>query len=84
MKKRLVFTFVMILGILFLQSTFSIAQKLDVKVDGNRILETISHMASDKQMGRKPNTPEFFALQDWVVKQYKTWGLEPAGENGQR
>jgi hypothetical protein len=58
------------------------AQKTDIQVNGQRIFNTISYMSSDQFLGRKPNTPEFYKLQDWVVKQYKSWGLEPAGENG--
>ncbi|HHS13306.1 MAG TPA: M28 family peptidase, partial [bacterium] len=58
------------------------AQKMDVPIDGQRILGTVSTMASHEFMGRKPNTPEFFRLQDWVVEQYRKWAVEPAGENG--
>ncbi len=58
------------------------AQKVDIRVDGNRIFDRIAYMASDQFLGRKPNTPEFYKLQDWVINQYEPWGLEPAGENG--
>lgn len=82
MTKRHVLTLFLIMESLFLQ-TFSVsAQKLDVQVDGQRIFNTITYMASDQFLGRRSNTPEFNELQDWVVNQYKAWKLEPAGENG--
>jgi len=79
MKKRHI-----IIGLLFLVllTHSAWAQKTDVKVDGQKIYDIIDYMASDQFLGRKPNTPEFFEVQDWVVKQYKAWGLEPAGEDG--
>ncbi len=82
MKKQPTLICLLILATLFLQSLPLFSQKLDIQVDGKRILNTISVMAADQQMGRKPNTPEFFKLQDWVVSQYQAWGMEPAGENG--
>lgn len=82
MKKRHAFTLFLILGTLFLQTLPSGAQKLDIRVDGERIFDAVAYMASDQFLGRKPNTPEFFELQDWAVDQYKALGLEPAGENG--
>ncbi|MBN2088038.1 M28 family peptidase [candidate division KSB1 bacterium] len=82
MKKQQTLTCLVILVTLLLQSLPLFSQKLEVKIDGKRILNTVSVMAADQQMGRKPNTPEFFKLQDWVVSQYKAWGMEPAGENG--
>lgn len=82
MRKRLTLTCLLILSTLLLHAFPLFSQKLEIKIDGKRILNTISVMAADEQMGRKPNTPEFFKLQDWVVSQYKAWGMEPAGENG--
>ncbi len=81
MKKRHGFLF----SCLFAALLFTLpatAQKTKVKVDGQKIFNTVSYMASDQFLGRKPNTPEFDRIQDWVVAQYKEWGLEPAGENG--
>ncbi len=82
MKKQPTLTCLLILAILLLHSLPLFSQKLEVKIDGKKILNTVSVMAADQQLGRKPNTPEFFKLQDWVVAQYRAWGLEPAGENG--
>lgn len=79
MKKR---HFILFLLASLLITSLAAAQKLDVPVDGQRILGTVSYMASHEFMGRKPNTPEFFRLQDWVVEQYRNQGVEPAGENG--
>lgn len=36
-------------------------------MDGQRIFNTIAYMAPDQFLGRKPNTPEFEELQDWVI-----------------
>jgi hypothetical protein len=80
MKTRRITAFVLLFVILC--SLPLAAQKMDIQVDGKRIHKIITHMASDQFRGRKPNTPEFFQVQEWVVQQYKNWGLEPAGENG--
>ncbi|MBN2415015.1 M20/M25/M40 family metallo-hydrolase [bacterium] len=58
------------------------AQTTNIRVDGQRIYDLIDHMAADRYLGRKPLTPEFRELQDWAAKNFETWGLEPAGENG--
>ncbi len=79
MKKRNMLILILLLGSLSLSA---LAQKTDIKVDGQRIKNTIAYMASDEAMGRKPITPEFFEVQEWAVQQYKAWGLEPAGDNG--
>jgi hypothetical protein len=81
MKKSQALTIYLVLLVLILQSYPIFAQKTDIQVNGQRIFKTISYMASDKFLGRKPNTPEFYKLQDWVVKQYKSWGLESAGDS---
>lgn len=72
----------LLLGIYLFSVAQSPAQKVDVKVDGQRIYDAVDYMASHEFLGRKPNTPEFFKLQDWTVKKYQAWGLEPAGEEG--
>ena len=80
MKIRQMMAFVLLFVILC--SLPLAAQKTDIQVDGQRIHKIITYIASDQFRGRKPNTPEFFQVQEWVVQQYKSWGLEPAGENG--
>lgn len=60
----------------------AIAQKLDITVDGHHIVQTIAYMSSESFLGRKPGTPEFHRLQDWVTQQYAQWGLEPGGDKG--
>ncbi len=82
MKKYQVVTISLILLSLILLTCPLLAQKTNIQVNGQRIFNTIGYMASDQFLGRKSNTPEFYKLQDWVVKQYKSWGLEPAGEDG--
>ncbi len=73
--------FIMIL--LYLTAALQImAQMVESKIDGQQVYETASYLSSDQFLGRKPNTPEFFKLQDWVVEQYQEWGLEPAGDDG--
>jgi len=69
--------------ILFCISTMQLhSQKAEAKIDGQQIFETVSYLSSDEFLGRKPNTPEFYKLQDWIIAQYEEWGLEPAGEDG--
>jgi len=58
------------------------AQKTDIRFDGQQAFNTISYLASDEFMGRRTNTPELSRLQNWIVNQYREWGLEAAGEDG--
>lgn len=73
---------IVILGILIFQNPSVLAQKVNVKVNGQKIKNIITYISADDKLGRKPNTPEFFELQDWLVRQYEEWGLEPAGDDG--
>ncbi|KAA3620076.1 MAG: hypothetical protein DWQ05_04935 [Calditrichaeota bacterium] len=82
MRSNLKTGFIFLAGLFFLPTLALVAQKVNVKVDGQKIKNTIAHISTNDQMGRKPNTPEFMKLQDWLVEQYEEWGMEPAGENG--
>ncbi len=82
MIKRIGWYLFIAYGINYLNIATLYAQKTDIKVDGQKIFNTISYLASDQFMGRRTNTPELSRLQDWIVEEYQEWGLEPAGENG--
>jgi len=73
--KRLLFS------LLVFHATLLPAQKLDIDIDGARIFNRVKRFAAEEAQGRKPNTPEFFALQQSVVDQYVHWGVEPAGDS---
>ncbi len=77
MKNRMLWV---VLFIVFTQNPHAQAAKIPVQVDGHRIHKTAAYMSADQFLGRKPNTPEFFRLQEWVASQYRSWGLEPAGD----
>jgi hypothetical protein len=71
-----------LIGVLILITVSGLfAQQTNIQVNGKDILNTITYIASDEFMGRRPITPEFAKAQDWVVKNYEKWGLQPAGEN---
>jgi len=58
------------------------AQKTDIKVDGQDVWDLITTMSTDNQLGRMTLTPEFHKMHDWAANKFKSWGLEPGGENG--
>lgn len=52
------------------------------KVDSNKIKAHVKYLADDKLKGRLPGKEGYQMAVDYVVKQYKSIGLKPAGENG--
>ena len=50
-------------------------------IDSNKIKAHVTYLADDKLLGRKPGKPGYQMAVDYVVNQYKTLGLKPAGEN---
>ena len=81
MKKQSIFT-VILICFLVVFITPLMAQKTDVKVDGQQIKDLIEYMSKDEYMGRKPNTPPFRELLEWAKDKYSEWDVEPGGENG--
>lgn len=73
---------VLLLSFVVLFSSSLVAQKTDIRVDGQNIKNLIAYMAQDKYLGRKPLTPEFNELCHWAAGNFARWGLEPAGDNG--
>jgi len=53
-----------------------------LRVDGDLIKERIEYLARDETEGRQSMTQAFRKTTDWVAKELKKWGLEPAGEDG--
>ncbi len=51
-------------------------------VDPQRLSETTRILASDAFQGRAPGTPGEQRTIDFLVEQFRSLGLEPAGENG--
>lgn len=52
------------------------------QIDTNRIKAHVVYLADDKLKGRQPGKEGFMMAVDYVQKQYKEIGLQPAGENG--
>ncbi len=50
------------------------------QVDSNRIKAHVMYLADDRLLGRKPGTAGYQMAVDYVVGQFKTMGLKPAGE----
>ena len=42
----------------------------------------IAYLSDDKLLGREPRNPEYQMAIDYVIQKFKSYGLEPAGENG--
>ncbi|MCP9769601.1 M20/M25/M40 family metallo-hydrolase [Lacihabitans sp. LS3-19] len=68
-------------GSLFAQEIPSDVLKLSENIDTNRIKAHVTYLASDALLGRKPGKPGYQMAVDYVVKEYKSMGILPAGEN---
>jgi microsomal dipeptidase-like Zn-dependent dipeptidase len=66
------------LTILYTETTLSIAQE---KPSGEAAKSYVTYLASDALQGRDTGTPGFEKAVLWVVEKFKSWGLEPAGNN---
>ena len=58
------------------------AQAAINQIDSNRIKAHVVYLADDKLKGRQPGKEGYMMAVDYVQKQYKEMGLQPAGENG--
>lgn len=58
------------------------AQAAINQIDSNKIKAHVVYLADDKLKGRQPGKEGFMMAVDYVQKQYKEIGLQPAGENG--
>jgi microsomal dipeptidase-like Zn-dependent dipeptidase len=77
-KNYLHFALVLI-TILCIATRLSIAQE---KPSGEAAKSYVIYLASDALQGRDTGTPGFEKAVQWVVEKFKSWGLEPAGNNG--
>ena len=57
-------------------------QGTKLRVKGDRIKEYIEWMSRDEMEGRKTLTKGYRKAADWAARNFKKWGLEPAGEDG--
>ncbi|MBN2182450.1 MAG: M20/M25/M40 family metallo-hydrolase [Sedimentisphaerales bacterium] len=57
-------------------------QEIKLRVDGNQIKSYIEWLARDDMKGRKSLTDGYKKAADWAAKNFKDWGLKPAGQNG--
>lgn len=51
-------------------------------ISGDSIRAHIAWLSRDELKGRLPATPEYKMAMDYAVQKFKSYGLEPAGENG--
>lgn len=56
--------------------------KLTESIDTNKIKSHVAYLSSDLLLGRKPGKPGYQMAVDYVIKEYKSMGILPAGENG--
>jgi microsomal dipeptidase-like Zn-dependent dipeptidase len=72
--------FILLISIAIQVSTaFLISQE---KPNGETAKSYIAYLASDALEGRDTSTPGFETATKWVADKFKTWGLQPAGDNG--
>jgi len=82
MRTKRFFHFIVLISVTFFLVSQLLAQKTDIRLDGQEIKSLITYMSQDKYLGRKPLTPEFGELHEWAKNKFEEWGLEPAGDNG--
>jgi Peptidase family M28 len=80
--KNLLPTLLLVPFLSFAQSVPDEVLKLTEKIDTNRMKAHVAYLADDKLQGRKPGKEGYRMAVDYVMQQYKSMGLEPAGENG--
>ena len=51
-------------------------------IDPGRLSQLVKELASDEFKGRAPGGPEEPKTLEYLIRQFKAVGLEPAGENG--
>lgn len=57
-------------------------EEVELQVDADRIISYIEWMSRDEMEGRKSLTAGFVKSEEWAAKNFKQWGLEPAGQDG--
>src|SRR5713226_8533965 len=63
-------------------AAFAAKERISVKIDGERIRAHVKYLASDALEGRGTGQKGGDLAADYIAKEFKTYGLEPAGENG--
>ena len=51
-------------------------------VSSETLMGYVNELCSEKYGGRLTGTPEFNAAAEWVAALLKSWGVQPAGDNG--
>jgi hypothetical protein len=78
--------------LIFVISYGSFAQKVSIpssvqkamdQIDTMTIRNHIAYLADDRLLGRKPGTEGYQLAVDYVVKEFKAMGIQPAGDPGQ-
>ena len=77
--KNYLYFMLVLLSFLCVATRLSIAQE---KPSGEVAKSYVTYLASDALQGRDTGTPGFEKAVQWVVEKFKSWGLEPAGNNG--
>src|SRR5256886_12902133 len=58
------------------------AQQAMNSIDAEKIRATVKYVADDKLEGRGTGQKGGDMAADWIAQQFKTYGLQPAGDNG--
>ncbi|UCE07087.1 MAG: M20/M25/M40 family metallo-hydrolase [bacterium] len=76
--KNCLLSILIFLTFFYTPSTSLISQE---KPDGEAAKSYVAYLASDALEGRDTGTPGYEKATKWVAEKFKSWGLEPAGEN---
>src|SRR5438552_1036332 len=58
------------------------AQQVMNSIDPEKIRATVKYLADDKLEGRGTGQKGGDVAADWIAQQFKSYGLQPAGDNG--
>lgn len=78
---KIVFQFVTTASLISSCSSTNERGDFDLKVHSWYVRSHIAYLADDKLKGRMPGTLEYQMAIDYVIKQFKSIGIESAGEN---
>ena len=67
-----------IVAALLLLPLAGVAQRANLRIDGDRLMASVRTLADPKWEGRAAGSPGGIAARGWIVEQFKAIGLQPA------
>ena len=54
----------------------------NTEITSGELKEHVKYLSSDELAGRFPGTPGMQKAEDYIIEQFKSYGIKPAGDNG--